>query len=175
LLVDRISHSRFWKESAIFVIEDDAQNGPDHVDAHRTVALVISPYVKRHFVDSELYSTSSMVGTIELLLGLPFLSQFDAGSTPMYNSFTSILDTSTYVCRNAQIDLNEKNPSGAFGQRESEEMDFSREDAAPDVTLSEIVWKSIRGADSRMPAPVRSAFVRTIPQTDTDDEPDEHR
>lgn len=162
MLVDRISHSRYWKESAIFVIEDDAQNGPDHVDAHRTVALVISPYTKRHFTDSELYSTSSMVGTMELILGLPFLSQFDAAATPMYNSFTSTPDTSTYACRAARVDLSERNPAGAFGQLRSEQIDFSRQDAAPDVELSEIVWKAVRGADSPMPAPVRSGFVRAV-------------
>jgi YVTN family beta-propeller protein len=160
MLVDRISHSRFWKESAIFVIEDDAQNGSDHVDAHRTVALVISPYAKRHFTDSELYSTSSMVGTMELILGLPFLSQFDAGATPMYNSFTATPDTTSYTCRPARVDLGERNPPGAYGQLRSEQMDFSREDAAPDLELSEIIWKSVRGADSPMPAPVRGAFVK---------------
>jgi YVTN family beta-propeller protein len=162
MLVDRISHSRFWKESVIFVIEDDAQNGSDHVDAHRTVALVVSPYVKRRVIDSELYSTSSMVATMELILGLPFLSQFDAAATPMYDSFTTTADTAVYTCRAAAVDLNERNPQGAYGQLRSGQMDFSREDAAPDLELSEIVWKSVRGPDSPMPAPVRSAFVRTV-------------
>jgi hypothetical protein len=130
------------------------------VDAHRTVALLISPYVKRHFTDSELYSTSSMVGTMELILGLPFLSQFDAGATPMYNSFTPTPDTTSYTCRPTRVDLGERNPPGAYGQSRSEQMDFSREDAAPDLELSEIIWKSMRGAGSPMPAPVRSAFVK---------------
>ena len=160
--------SKFWPQSAIFVVEDDAQNGPDHVDAHRTVALVISPYVKHHFTDSELYSTSSMVGTMELILGLPFLSQYDAGATPMYTSFTSTLDTAAYTVRKARVDLNETNAAGAYGQLRSEQMDFSRQDAIPDLELSEIVWKSVRGADSPMPAPVRSAFVRSSPQMDTE-------
>ena len=86
-LVEAASHSRFWNEMAIFVIEDDTQNGPDHVDAHRTAGLVISPFCKRHFVDSTLYTTASMVRTIELILGLPPLTQFDAGATPMFNCF----------------------------------------------------------------------------------------
>ena len=86
-LVEAASHSRFWKEMAIFVIEDDTQNGPDHVDAHRTVGLVISPYCKRAFVDSTLYTTASMLRTMELILGLPPLTQFDAGATPMFNCF----------------------------------------------------------------------------------------
>ncbi|HET6274057.1 MAG TPA: bifunctional YncE family protein/alkaline phosphatase family protein [Bacteroidota bacterium] len=162
MLVERISHSRFWKESAIFVIEDDAQNGPDHVDAHRTVALVISPYTKRHAVDSELYSTSSMVRTMELILGLPPLSQFDAAATPMYNSFTRQPDFTPYTSRPARINLDEKNIAGVYGQERSGEMNFSREDAIPDVELNEIVWRSIHGPDDEMPAPVRSAFVRVV-------------
>jgi YVTN family beta-propeller protein len=160
MVVDRISHSRYWKESAIFVIEDDAQNGPDHVDAHRTVSLVISPYTKHGFVDSELYSTSSMVRTMELVLGLPPLSQFDAASTPMYNAFAERADPMPYVCRPANIDLTEKNPDGSYGQARSGSMDFSSEDRIPDLEFSEIIWKAVRGPASEMPAPVRSAFVR---------------
>ena len=87
-IVEAATRSRFWKEMAIFVIEDDAQNGPDHVDAHRTDGLVISPYCKRGVVDSTLYTTASMVRTIELILGLPPLTQYDAGATPMFNCFT---------------------------------------------------------------------------------------
>ena len=78
---------RFWKETAIFVIEDDAQNGPDHVDAHRTVGLVISPWIKRGVVDSTMYTTSSFVRTMELILGLPPMTQFDAAATPLYFVF----------------------------------------------------------------------------------------
>ncbi|HTY57541.1 MAG TPA: alkaline phosphatase family protein, partial [Bacteroidota bacterium] len=138
MIVDRISHSRYWATSAIFVVEDDAQNGPDHVDAHRTVALVVSPWTKRGFVDSELYSTSSMVRTMELILGLPPMSQFDSSATPMYNAFSAAADLSPYVYRRASIDLEEKNVKGAFGQLRSEEMDFSRQDAVPDLELGEI-------------------------------------
>ena len=83
-LVEAVSHSKYWPETAIFVIEDDAQNGPDHVDAHRTVGLVISPYTKRKSLDSTQYSTVSMIRTIELILGLPPLSQFDAAARPMF-------------------------------------------------------------------------------------------
>jgi YVTN family beta-propeller protein len=159
-IVEAISHSIFWKQSAIFVVEDDAQNGPDHVDAHRTVALVISPYAKHGEVDSDMYSTSSMVRTVELILGLPPMSQFDAAATPMYNSFTMAPDAVPFNHREANIDLEERNPEGAIGQIRSEEMNFSREDAIPDIELNEIIWKSVRGEESEMPAPVRSAFVR---------------
>ena len=88
-LVEGLSKSRFWQQMAIFVVEDDAQNGSDHVDAHRTVALAISPYIKRQSVDSTLYSTSSMLRTMELILGLDPMSQFDAAARPMFNSFTA--------------------------------------------------------------------------------------
>jgi YVTN family beta-propeller protein len=160
MLVERISHSRFWKESAIFIIEDDAQNGPDHVDAHRTEALVIGPYVRRGAVDSELYSTSSMLRTMELILGLPPLTQFDAAATPMYGSFTATPDLTPFTCRPARHDLFERNPDKAVGQLRSNELDFSIQDAIPDVELNEIIWKSLHGEDSEMPAPVRSAFVQ---------------
>jgi YVTN family beta-propeller protein len=166
LIVERISRSRYWKESAIFVIEDDAQNGPDHVDAHRTVALVISPWTKQGFVDSELYSTSSVVRTMELILGLPPLSQFDAAATPMFNSFASTSDLRLYAARPANVDITERNPDGAVGQERSNLMDFSSEDRIPDVEFSEIIWKAIKGVDSQMPAPVRSASVRSLKKED---------
>ena len=86
-VVEGLTKSPFWKEMAIFVVEDDAQNGSDHVDAHRTVALAISPYIKRHTVDSTMYSTSSMLRTMELILGLEPMSQFDAAARPMFAAF----------------------------------------------------------------------------------------
>ncbi len=168
MIVDRISHSRYWATSAIFVVEDDAQNGPDHVDAHRTVALVISPWTKRGFVDSELYSTSSMIRTMELILGLPPMSQYDSTATPMFNSFSGTPDVSPYAYRRALMDLEEKNVKGAFGWERSGEMDFSRQDAVPDMELGEIVWRSVRGSLSPMPPPVRSAFVRVHGSEDGD-------
>src|SRR5262249_27307870 len=114
-LVDAVSHSKHWKETAIFVIEDDAQNGPDHVDAHRTVGLVISPYTKRSHVDSTQYSTVSMIRTIELILGLSPLSQYDAAARPMFASFTDKPDLAPYVHERARIDLEAKNPKTAYG------------------------------------------------------------
>ena len=96
-VVEAISHSKFWPQTAVFVVEDDAQNGPDHVDAHRTVALVISPYTKRAYVDSTMYSTTSMLRTIELILGLQPMSQFDAAATPMFHSFQTVADLRPYT------------------------------------------------------------------------------
>ena len=151
LLVDRISHSPIWKESAIFIIEDDAQDGADHVDCHRTEGLVVSPYVKRHVVDQTMYSTSSMIRTMELILGLPPMSQYDAAASPMYQSFTMNPDFTPYEVIPPKIDLNEKNPIGAYGQAMMEQFDLTHADRVPDRIFSEIVWKSIKGTD--MPAP----------------------
>jgi YVTN family beta-propeller protein len=153
-LVDAVSHSRYWPSTAIFIIEDDAQDGPDHVDARRTVGLVISPYVKRGIVDSTLYSTSSMVRSMELLLGLPPMSQYDAAAMPMYASFGTAPQTTPFDVIQPQIDVNAKNDKNSYGADESEKMDFSDVDRAPMHALNEILWKSIKGKDSEMPPPV---------------------
>ena len=112
-VVEGLSKSRFWNELAIFVVEDDAQNGSDHVDAHRTVALAIGPYVKRHTVDSSMYSTSSMLRTMELILGLQPMSQFDASARPMFGSFTPRADFQPYLHRPARVDIDAKNSARA--------------------------------------------------------------
>lgn len=168
-LVEAVSHSeRYWKDTAIFILEDDAQNGPDHVDAHRSPAYVASAYTKRGVVDSTMYTTSGMLRTMELILGVPPMSQYDAGATPMYNAFTAKADLTPFKHRPARVDLTEKNAPRAPGSERSAQMDFSKEDAAPDIEFNEIIWKSVRGAHSPMPAPVRSAFVRSV--EDNDDE-----
>ncbi len=158
-VVEGISKSKFWKDTAIFVVEDDAQNGPDHVDAHRTVALVVSPYTKRGFVDSTMYSTSSMLRTMELILGLKPMSQFDAAARPMYQSFQAKADLRPYQHVVPAVDLKETNPATAWGAELSERFDLTKEDAADDLLFNEVIWRSVRGADSPMPAPVRAAFV----------------
>ena len=162
--------SKFWPQTAIFVVEDDAQNGPDHVDAHRTVALAISPYIKRGTVDSTMYSTSSMLRTMELILGMRPMSQFDAAATPMYNAFQAKPDAKVFTALPAQVDVNERNGKLAWGAEKSRKMDFTKEDAADDLLLNEIIWRSVRGPQSKMPAPVRAAFVFTKPGKDDDDD-----
>jgi YVTN family beta-propeller protein len=153
-LVDAVSHSRYWPETAIFIIEDDGQDGPDHVDARRTVGLVLSPYVKRGVIDSTLYSTSSMVRSIELLLGMPPMSQYDAAAMPMYASFGTEAKPTPFDVISPKIDVNAKNKKGDYGSEASRKMDFSDVDRAPMHALNEIIWKSIKGADSPMPPPV---------------------
>src|SRR5271157_1245549 len=158
-VVEGLSKSRFWREMAIFVVEDDAQNGSDHVDAHRTVALAISPYVKRHAVDSSMYSTSSMLRTMELILGLEPMSQFDASARPMFGSFTPQADFLPYVHRPARVDINAKNALRAPMAKLSQRLNLEIEDRADDLLFNEIIWKAVRGVDSPMPPPVRAAFV----------------
>ena len=164
LLVDRVTHSKYWPTTAIFIIEDDAQDGPDHVDARRTAGLVISPYVKRGIVDSTQYSTSSMVRSMELLLGLPPMSQYDAAAIPMYASFGATTDLAPYTVIPPEIDLMAKNTNKSYGSRESKKMDFKELDEAPMNALNEILWKSIKGSDSPMPSPVHRFRALTGPQ-----------
>jgi DNA-binding beta-propeller fold protein YncE len=169
-VVEGVSKSKFWKETAIFAIEDDAQNGSDHVDAHRTVALVISPYVRRGHVDSGLYSTTSMLRTMELILGLKPMSQFDAAARPMYGSFQAKADDRPYAHLVPDVDLKAKNRRTAWGAAASEKFDLTREDRVDDLLLNEVVWRSVRGPDSPMPPPVRAAFVFPHPKREKDDD-----
>ena len=171
-LVEAVSTGPLWKETAIFVIEDDAQNGPDHVDAHRTVGLVISPYTKRKHLDSTQYSTVSMIRTMELILGIPPLSQYDAAARPMFNSFTDSADLTPYTHTPAEIDLNAKNDKMAYGADRSNKMDFSEYDLVNDFELNEILWRSIKGKDAPLPPAVRRAIAfRSVPVDKKDGKP----
>ena len=170
-LVEAISKSRFWNESAVFVLEDDAQNGPDHVDSHRSIALVVSPFARRGALDSTLYTTSGMLRTMELILGLPPMSQYDAAATPMYRAFQATADLTPYAARPARVRLDERNGEGAWGAAASMAMNFDEADMTPEYELNEIIWKSVKGAASPMPPPVRAAFIRII----DGDEPKDRR
>lgn len=158
-LVSHISKSAVWKEAAIFILEDDAQNGPDHVDAHRSTALVISPYVKRKITVSEMYSTASMLRTMELILGLPPMSQYDAAATPMWKCFTAAPDFKPFDALPASYNIKEMNKGRTSISDQSEKFNLEVMDAAPDLAFSEVIWKAVKGLDSEMPAPVRSAFI----------------
>jgi YVTN family beta-propeller protein len=163
-LVEAVSGSRFWPQSAIFVLEDDAQNGPDHVDAHRSVLLVASPYARRGALDSTLYTTSGVLRTIELVLGLPPMSQYDAAATPLWAAFTDRPDLRPYTARPARVRLDEVNGEDAPGAAASAAMNFTELDRAPERELNEILWQAMRGAGAAMPPPVRAAFVRPLPE-----------
>ncbi|MDX1909782.1 MAG: beta-propeller fold lactonase family protein [Bacteroidia bacterium] len=159
-LVAHISQSPIWKESAIFILEDDAQNGPDHVDAHRSIAFVVSPYTKRGAKVSELYTTCSMIRTMELILGLPPMNQHDAAALPMFACFQGTPDLTPYVVKPNRIPLDQPNPTGTALSRQSAGFNLSVPDAIPDLIFSEVVWKAVRGAHAEMPAPRRSAFLQ---------------
>ena len=168
-VVDAVSHSKYWEDTAIFVTEDDAQNGPDHVDAHRTISQVISPYTQHGKVDSTFYSTASMLRTIENIVGVPPLSQFDTFATPMVASFgqEANLDPFTaLVPKEAGDDTNGVNAPMASV---SEQQRLDREDQINERTFNEAIWKSVKGTDSTMPAP-RHTLWGAVPYVEDDDE-----
>ncbi len=169
-LVEGVSHSKFWPSTAIFVVEDDAQNGPDHIDAHRTIAFAISPYTQHGTVDSTPYSTSSMLRTMELILGLRPMSQFDAMARPMHKAFSPQPNLTPYTALPASVNLEEKNRKTAWGADLSGKMNFAREDAADDLQLNRVIWHSIKGPNIQMPPPVRAGFVFSRKAKDDDDD-----
>ncbi|PWT92211.1 MAG: hypothetical protein C5B54_03920 [Acidobacteria bacterium] len=161
-VVEAISQSRYWKDSAIFILEDDAQDGPDHVDAHRSVGLIISPYTQSGAVDSTLYTTCGFLRTIELILGLEPLSQYDAAATPTFRSFVDKPLLKPFQHLEPRISLDEKNTAESYGAQDSIAMNLDEPDRAPMREMNEILWKSIKGKDSIMPPPVHAAFVRPM-------------
>jgi YVTN family beta-propeller protein len=157
-IVETVSKSKFWAETCIFVVEDDPQNGFDHVDGHRTVALVISPYTRRGFVDHTSYNQTGMVKTIELLLGLPSMNQLDLSATAMRNCFQATSDLTPYALRKNKIALDEMNkPLGLLKGKElywakkSESLELDKADSADEDTLNRILWHSVRGYDTPYP------------------------
>jgi YVTN family beta-propeller protein len=166
MFIEYLSKSSIWKESVVFIVEDDAQNGPDHVDAHRTTAYVAGPFVKRNYIDHSMYSTSSMLRTMELILGLPPMSQYDAAALPMWRCFTPVADLNRFVAVPARVNLNDVNTKETASAQKSKTFDFSKEDRVPDLEFSQVIWKAVKGESSEMPAPRRSAFVRVVDKDD---------
>jgi hypothetical protein len=158
MLVEAVSHSRFWGTTAIFVVEDDAQNGPDHVDSHRSPAFLISPFVKHRAVDGTMYNTTSMLRTMELILGLNPMTHFDAGARPMNAAFQAAANPAPYAVEKPRIPLDDRNPERSATAARSARMDFSEEDKNDDDELNDVLWVAIRGTEA--PAPVRSWFAR---------------
>jgi YVTN family beta-propeller protein len=157
-VVDAVSHSQFWPSTCIFVVEDDPQDGLDHVDGHRTVAFAISPYTKRGAVDSTNYNQTSMVRTIELILGLPPMNQFDLSATPMASCFTDKPDFTPYDVALNRIPLDEMNPrleslSGAqrYWALKSVALPLDDIDQADEDTFNRILWHSAKGYDTPYP------------------------
>jgi DNA-binding beta-propeller fold protein YncE len=156
LVIDAVSHSRLWSSTAVFIIEDDAQNGPDHVDSHRAPAWVISPFTHRGIVDSAMYNQTSVLRTMELIVGLRPLTHFDAAARPMFASFSQQVDGRAFSAIQPKISLTDRNPVTARGADESARLDFSDADLADDDELNAILWRAIKHSDP--PPPTRSAF-----------------
>ena len=169
-LVEAVSHSRYWKDTVILITEDDAQNGPDHVDAHRTVALAVSPYTQTGAVDSTHYDTSSMVATAEDLLGLPPMSITDARVNRMWGSFTDNPNLAPYDAKQpsvvpfgdpgAPVNSAAAPMAAAAGRWTVGHL----ADSAPEDQLNASIWKSVKGPKSRMPKP-RHRIVGEMPNS----------
>jgi YVTN family beta-propeller protein len=151
-IVEAVSRSKFWEKTCIFVVEDDPQNGFDHVDGHRTVALVLSPYTKRKYVDSTNYNQTGMVKTIELVLGLPPMNQLDLSATPMRNCFQDTPDLTPYTCLPNNIPLDTMNPpmkdlkgKALYWARKSVELNLAEVDEADEDQFNRILWYATRG------------------------------
>ncbi len=158
-IVEALSHSRFWKEMAILAIEDDPQAGFDHVSGYRTTAYAISPYVRRKAVVGTQYNTISLLRTIEQILGMPPMNQFDAAATPMFDVFTDVPDFTPFTAVPSNIPFDQLNPDpkaqvdpqlrrDAFA---SGRMNFRQVDRAPEDTLNRILWRAMRGTAEPYP------------------------
>lgn len=156
LLVEGVSKSKFWGETAIFIVEDDAQNGPDHVDSHRSTAYVISPFVKRRQVDHTMYNTVSVLRTMEAILGMRPMTTFDAGARAMTTVFQGTPDLSTFDSEKPRTPLDTRNPAHSaikwhhFDLREADEID--------DDGMNAELWQTVK--HEPVPAPTRSQFSR---------------
>lgn len=168
LFVEYLSKSPIWKETAIFIVEDDAQNGADHVDAHRSIAFVAGGFVKRGYVDHTMYSTSSALRTMELILGIPPMSQYDAAATPMWRCFTSTPNLNSFNALIPTIHLKEKNTARNEWQRRSEQFNLAKEDAVPDLEFNKVLWHGLKGDHIPFPGPKRAAFYKPIEKADKD-------
>jgi DNA-binding beta-propeller fold protein YncE len=168
LFIEYLSHSPIWNESLVVIVEDDAQNGPDHVDAHRSTAYIAGGFVKQGFVDHTMYSTSSALRTMELILGLPPMSQYDAAAEPLWRCFNKTANHPPFTSLPNLVALNQKNTADNKMSRLSETFDFSKEDRVPDAQFNEVIWAAIRGLNSICPAPVHAAFF-TVEKEDDDD------
>ena len=169
-LLEHLSQSPIWKESVVFILEDDAQNGPDHIDAHRSPVFVAGAYVKRNAVNHNMYSTSGVLRTIELILGLPPMSQYDAAALPLFDCFDNTPNLSPYITKAALVDLEQRNVAVTPSSKRSELFNLAKEDATPEEELNEVIWKSVKGENAVLPAPKRSAFVMVKPKNKDDND-----
>ncbi|HJZ98035.1 MAG TPA: bifunctional YncE family protein/alkaline phosphatase family protein [Candidatus Solibacter sp.] len=158
MLIEGLSKSRFWTSTAVFILEDDAQNGADHVDSHRSTAYVVSPWVKHHAVDSTMYNTTSMLRTIEFLLGLRPMTHYDAGARPMTSAFQTRPDPAVYTLEKARISLTDVNPAATPAAQRAANLKLEEADENDDDEMNDILWRAIR--KDAPPPPVRSIFAK---------------
>jgi len=156
-IIEGLSSSPFWKDTVVFVLEDDAQNGPDHVDSHRSPLLVISPY-SRSGVVHRFANTTDVLATIEEILGLETLSPFDHYGRPLREIFGTQPDLTPYVSLMPAVDRTERNPPATEAANESACLDFSRVDAADDDLFNRVLWKMVKG-DAPYPSPRRAPLL----------------
>lgn len=166
-LVEAVSHSRYWKESAIFVLEDDAQDGTDHVDAHRAPAFAISPCIPKNTLDHRFYNTDSFLHTMEMLLGVPPMCQYDA-SAPVLQTLGAKPDnaepyTAILPARSIIADLNSR---AAYRASDSANLDFTRADRVPPGVMSDILWHSVKGARTPIPVTKHGLPASTLRRTE---------
>ena len=158
-IVEALSHSRFWSNTVIVAIEDDPQAGWDHVSGYRTTAYCVSPYTKRGAVVKTQYNTTSILRTIEQILGLPPMNQFDATATPMFDCFTSRPDFTPFNALANNVPLDQMNPEpkavtdsllrkNAYA---SERLNFEQVDAVSEDVLNRILWHAMKGSASPYP------------------------
>jgi hypothetical protein len=159
-VVEAVSHSNFWKDTCIFAIEDDPQNGWDHVSGYRTTAYVASPYTKRGTVVRTQYNQTSLLRTMELILGLPPMNQMDATATPMFDCFTNTPDFTAYIAVTNNVPLDQMNPEPKKvadrqlrkDARVSARLPLDKEDQCPADVLAQILWRATKGSHIPYPA-----------------------
>ncbi len=165
MFIEHLAKSPIWNETAVFILEDDAQNGADHVDAHRSPAYLAGGFVKRGFIDHTLYTTTSMLRTIELILGLAPMTQYDAAATPMWRCFDSTAKPFDFRAIVPAVDMSQKNTTMNEWQRRSEKFNFAKEDSNNDVEFNRVLWHGIKG-DVPFPGPRRAAFLKVNAEED---------
>jgi YVTN family beta-propeller protein len=165
MFIEYLAKSPIWNETAVFILEDDAQNGADHVDAHRSPAYLAGGFVKRGYVDHTLYTTTSILRTIELILGLSPMTQYDAAATPMWRCFDTVARATDFKALIPGVDLRQKNTAMNEWQRRSELFNFAKEDSNNDVEFNKVLWHGIKG-NIPFPGPTRAAFLKVTEEED---------
>jgi YVTN family beta-propeller protein len=165
MFIETLSQSKIWNESVVFIVEDDAQNGADHVDAHRSTAYIAGGFIKRNFVDHTPYTTTSMLKTMELILGMEPMTQYDAAATPMWNCFNAEAKPFSFKAIPPRVNLDEKNVALNKWQKKSEQFSFVKEDDNNDLEFNIVLWHALKG-DVPFPGPTRAAFLNAFKEDD---------